>query len=251
MVDVFGEVDEQLRSQRYEDLIRRAWPFAAAAAGVVVIAAIGIWGWNRHEAQEEAKASVAYQAAFDTEAKGDFATANRDFQALAASAPAGYRALSLMQEAQIALDHRTADEAVKLLDQAAKVAPDAIVGDAARLKAALVLLDRRPLPEVQDRLKPLEGAKSPYRALALEASAMAKLLAGQTSDAKSAFEVLTLSQDVSQSTQNRARAALALIASGTAGALPAAVKSAAAVPPEKAALYAKMAAALPGLGGAQ
>lgn len=251
MVNVFDEVDEQLRSQRYENLVRRGWPFAAAAVGAVLIAALGIWGWNHHEAEEEAKASIAYQAAFDTEAKGDFASAYRSFQALAASAPAAYRALSLMQEAQIALDHRTSEEAVKLLDQAAKAAPDPIIADAARLKAALILLDRSPLADVEARLKPLEAAKAPYRAMALEASAMAKLNAGQINDAKSAFEVLTLSQDVSPSAQNRARAALALIASGSAGTVPAVVKAAAAVPADKAAIYSRLAASMPGLGGGQ
>lgn len=159
MADVFQEVEEQLRSQRYQDWLRRGWPFAAAFGGAALIITLGLWGLNKHELHEEAAASLVYQAGLDAAAKGDIQTADRNFASVAASGTAAYRALALMQEAQIRLDEKKPDEAVRLLDQAAKAAPDAIIGDAARLKAAWLLMDTKPLAEVEARLTPLTTPK--------------------------------------------------------------------------------------------
>jgi hypothetical protein len=139
-----------------------------------------------------------------------------------------------MQQAQIRLDQKKTDEAIRLLDQAAKAAPDPIMGDAARLKAAWLSMDAAPLSAVEARLTPLTGPKSPYRALALEALAMARLQGGRFDEAKSDFQVLSLTQDVSQTAQERAHAASDMIQSGTAKDLPAAVKAALALPPQSA-----------------
>ncbi len=234
MADIFQEVDEQLRSQQYQSLLRRWWPFAAAAAGAALIVTLGVWGWNNHVKDEEGKASVAFQAALDAAAKGDVSTADRGFSDVAASGPAGYRALALMQEANIRLDQKKPDDAVRLLDQAAKIAPDLVIGDAARLKAAWILTDTHPLAEVEARLTPLTGTKSPYRSIAREALAMARLQAGKLDEAKGDFSVLSLSQDVSQIAQARAHAAVDMIQSGSAAVLPAAIKAAAVLPPQSA-----------------
>ncbi len=232
VADVFQEVDEQLRSQQLQSLLRQGWPFAAAAAGLALIVALGIWGWNKHQADQDAKASIAYQAGMDAAGKGDLITADQKFSDVAASAPPAYRTLALMQEAQIRLEQKKLDDAVRLFDQAAKAAPDAIMGDAARLKAGWVLIGTKPLSEIEARLTPLTGAKSPYRSLAREALAMARLQAGKLEEAKGDFAVLSLSEDVSQPAQARAHAATDMIQSGSAAVLPAAIKAAASAPPQ-------------------
>jgi hypothetical protein len=233
VVDVFEEVDEQLRSQRFETLISRGWPFVAAAAAAALLGALGLWGWNAHEADAEAKASASYQKALDAAARGDADAAGRGFQALAAGAPPAYRSLSLMQEAQLALQKNRTAEAVADLDQAAKVAPILVMADGARLRAAMLVMDKAPLAEVEGRLAPLLGPNAPYRALALEARAMARLQAGRFAEAKTDFEVLGLSQDVSQAAQTRAHAALDLIRSGAASAVGAAARAALALPQDQ------------------
>ncbi len=232
MVDVFEEIDEQIRSQRVEALLRNGWPFAAAAAGVALLAALGVWAWGQHSQAEQEKASIAYQSGLDAQSKGDIAGANKAFAALAASAPPAYRSLALMQEAQIKLSANQVDAAIGFLDKAAAVAPSPLIGDAARLKAAYLVIDTRPLSDAEARLAPLAAAKAPFRALALEALAMARFKAGKFDEAKGDFSVLTLSQDVSQSAQTRARAALDLIQSGSARSVPALAAAAAALPPQ-------------------
>ena len=231
MADVFEEVEGELRSARYEELVRKGWPYAAALVIVVLLATVGIWGYNQHQIGEQAKASVTYAHGLDAMATGDLDGADRQFAIVSASAPAGYRALALMQQAAIQVAKTNTPAAVQLFDRAAKAAPDDVLGDAARLKAAYLLMDTRPLAEIEARLTPLAGDKRPYRMLAREALGLARLQAGKVDAARADFAVLSLSQDVSQEARARAQAAINLIQSGSAASLPAAAKLAAALPP--------------------
>jgi hypothetical protein len=120
---------------------------------------------------------------------------------------------------------------VALFDQAAAAAPDDILGDAARLKSAFAILDTAPFTEVEGRLTPLMKDGHPYRVQAREALAFAKLMKGDTAGARSDFVVITGALDAPEGARQRARAAMDLIDTGSAKAVPAAVKAAQSLPP--------------------
>ena len=113
----------------------------------------------------------------------------------------------------------------------AEAAPNNVIGDAARLKSAFALLDTAPYKDMEARLTPLTQEGRPYRAEAREALAFSKLMAGDLAGARSDFSVITLMADAGEASRQRAQAALALIDSGSAKAVPAAVKGALALPP--------------------
>ncbi len=225
MADVFNEVEEQLRAARYQAVLQKGWPYAAGGLVLVLLVMLGLWGYGQNRRSDQAKASLTYDQGLQALATGDLDGADARFASLAVSAPAGYRTLALMQEAGVRVQKNKPEEAARLLDQAAKVAPDTILGDAARLKAALLVMDTHPLAEIQVRLSPLIDDKRPYHLMAREARAMALLQAGRAQDAQSDLSVLSLAQDVSQETRQRAEAARILIQSGSAAALPAAAKA--------------------------
>jgi hypothetical protein len=231
VVDVFEEVDEQVRSDRYTAFVRRAWPWAVAL-GVVALVVVGIiWGFQAYQDHNDQVASQTYAKGLETLGHGDADAAYAQFGAAAASPSKAYAALALMQQAGIrATQHRPTD-AVALFDQAAARAPSPVIGDAARLKAVFVLFDTAPYATLEARLKPLLDAERPYRAQAREALAMAKLNAGRIADAKSDFVVLSLTPDATDGMRERARAALALIDSGSAPRLADLAKAAASLPP--------------------
>jgi hypothetical protein len=249
VADVFEEVEEELRAARLQTLFQRGWPFAAGAVVLALLVTVGVWGYGKHTASEQAKASLTYDQALQSLGTGDLDGADGKFAGLAASAPAGYRTLALMQQAGIRVQKNKPEEAARLLDQAAKAAPDDVLGDAARYKATLLLMDTRPLAEIETRLTPLMDDKRPYHLQAREALAMARLQAGKGAAAQTDFGVLTLSQDVSDATRRRAEAAKLLIESGSAKALPEASKAKPAVIPPPAAP--QLPAALANLGAAQ
>jgi hypothetical protein len=110
-------------------------------------------------------------------------------------------------------------DAVRLFDQAAKTSSDPILSDPAAFKAALLIMDTAPLADIEARLTPLAEDKRPLHAFAQEALALARLQHGKTKEAREAFVLLQLGQDVPDDVRQRANIAVATIDAGTAGAL--------------------------------
>lgn len=218
MVDVFDEVDEQIRAERFRVLVRRTVPYFIGALALCVAVVVGIWAYGQFSSGAIGKASMAYARGLDLEQKGDANGAFAQFTD-AAKGPAGYRALALMQQAGIRLQQNKTAEAVALFDRAAKATSDKIIGDVASLKAAYALLDTASLTDITARLTPLMAADRPYHVQAREALAVAKIAAGQLSQARSDLGVLQLMTDTPDSERQRAGALITLIDSGTASSL--------------------------------
>ena len=231
MVDLFNEVDEELRSGQAISLVRRLAPWATGALAVVLIAYCGVWAYKAYQDRNLATASLAYQKGVDALQQGDSAGAFADFEEARQAGAPGYKTLALMQEGDLRMTAGKPDEAAALFDRAAAAAPNQIFGDLARLKAALALLDQAPLAQLRTRLTALEGPKRPLSAYAKEAMAMAELLAGKTDDAKRDLAVLQLSLGAPEDMRQRAQIAIALIDHGDVSAAVAAVKAAATMPP--------------------
>ena len=232
MVDVFDEVEEQLRSERYRTLVVKSLPWVAAATAAVVIGVGGYWGWNSYQTNQSNKASEGYQAALETAQKQSPSQAFGQFKAIADGGAEGYKALALLQMGNIRLEESKTKEAVAYFDEAAKAAPSPLLGDLARLKSAFALMDTASYKDIETRLTPLAGEKSPYRVYAKEGLAFAKLQAGDLAGARADFVILANSLDTSTSEEvrQRAQAAMQLIDSGAAKNLAAAVKAAASLP---------------------
>ncbi|HTI66490.1 MAG TPA: hypothetical protein VL460_02965 [Caulobacteraceae bacterium] len=227
MVDVFEEVEEQLRSARYQTIFRKGWPFVAGVFVAGVLVTLVVWAVNQQRLAAAARASETYQQALDAMARNDKAAAEKDFAEVAKSGPPAYKALALMQQAGLrSTDGKTA-QAVALLDQAAAAATDPVVADAARLKAVYVAFDTASLADIEKRVDPLAKPGRPYSALAREALAMKRLSVGQTGPARQALSLLTISPDAGQGLQARANIAMGVIDAGQGKSLPAA----AALPP--------------------
>jgi hypothetical protein len=232
VVDVFDEVEEQLRGERYRSLASKSLPWVAAAVAAAVIGVGGYWGWDSYQTSQANKASEGYQAALEAAQKNGPSKAFDQFKVVADGGARGYKALALMQMGDIRIEENKTKEAIGYFDEAAKAAPDALMGDLARLKSAFALMDTASYKDIEARLTPLAGEKSPYRVYAKEALAFAKLQAGDVAGAKGDFVVLANSLDNnSEEVRQRAQAAIQLIESGTAKDLAAAVKAAATLPP--------------------
>ncbi|MGZ3375543.1 MAG: tetratricopeptide repeat protein [Phenylobacterium sp.] len=234
MTDLFEEVEEQLRSDRYKALARKAAPWVIAAAAVALVAALGVWGWQQYNQQITDKASEQYAVGLSALAQGDAAKATQLFGDVSKSPSKAYRSLALMQLGGLKMAGGKPDDtkaAVTLFDQAASAAPDDMLGDAARLKSAFAILDTAPFSEVEGRLAPLMKDGRPYRVQAREALAFAKLMKGDSAGARRDFVVISQSLEAPDGARQRAKAAMDLIDTGSASGVPAAVKAAQALPP--------------------
>ncbi len=231
MVDVFEEVEEQLRSDRYRALALKALPWVLGVLVAALVVSLGVWGFEHYRTEAANKASEQYAQAMEDFDQGRQAEATSLWTEVSKSSSKGYKSLALQHLGAARLAANQTAEAVKLFDQAAEAAPNNVIGDVARLKSAFALLDTAPLKDMEARLDPLTKEGRPYRTEAREALAFSKLLAGDTAGARGDFVVISLLPDAQQTARDRARAAMALIDSGSAKAVPGAVKAALALPP--------------------
>lgn len=216
MVDVFDQVEEELRSDRYKRLARTWLPVVGGVLLVALVAALAWWGWQRMETSKADRASVAYQRGLESIEASNLVGADAAFTEAAAEGNGAYKALALQHRAGIAIQRNDIPGAVSLFDQAAKASRDPLIADGAALKAAWLVMDTEGLPAVQARLEPLTKEGRPFRAFAREALAMAQLQHGQTDAARSTLVVLKNSLDTPQEVGQRADVTLASIDSGTA-----------------------------------
>jgi hypothetical protein len=231
VVDLFDEVEEQLRSERYKSMAVKTAPFVIGALVLALIVALAVWGWETYAAKRAEKASDAYSAALDLSTAHQDAKAKAAFQALAGDAPKTYKALALMQLGGYAIEANDTKGAVANFDQAASLGADPIITDMARLKSAFALMDTASYADIKARLDVIADPKRPYHALGKEALAFARLQSGDLAGARTDFNALSLSIDSSADLKQRARYVMQLIDDGSAKSLAASAKAAMALPP--------------------
>lgn len=215
MVDIFDEVEEELRAERAEQFMKK-YGGAMLGACLLVIAAAGGWkAWEWRRVQQDADAATRYlTAAARTEGGGvagpDRAAAATAFEAVAADAPEGYRVLSRLRAAGLKAQTGDLAGASALWDQvAADTSADPLLRDLASLTWCLHHADQ---PDssgmVEARLRPLAAPGGPWRALALEQLALLDLRLGRTDAAKAGFRKLTEDTTAPEGARGRASALL-------------------------------------------
>jgi hypothetical protein len=231
LTDLFEEVEEQLRSDRYRTLGRKLLPWLGGLVVLVVLAVAAYWAWDTYEKRNVAKGAESYHAAVDAFASGNVPEARRLWSEASTTKAKGYKSLALLQHGGLAMQENKAADAVKLFDEAAGAASDPVIGDLARLKSAFAVLDTATYKDVEARLKPLMEDGRPYRLQAREALAFAKISAGDVTGARGDLVVISQSLDASEGARARAQAALGLIDSGSAKAVNEVVTAMKALPP--------------------
>ena len=216
MVDVFEQVEEELRSERYKRLARTWGPVVGGVLLIALVAALGWWGWDSLQGSRAAKGSVAYSRGLEALEAGNAAGARAAFVEAAKDGNGAYKALALNQQAGLALAENKPEDAIRLFDEAAKAASDPLLADVARLKAAWIVMDQPnvALADIESRLTPLAEEKRPLRPCAQQSLAMARLQNGKSAEARAALVQLTLGQDVPDVVRQTAQATIDAIDSG-------------------------------------
>lgn len=231
MVDVFDEVEEELRRERYQALLRSWGPWVGGAAAAIVIAVAGYQFWEWRSNASAAAASDQYMDAAAAIAEGDLNRADAAFEALAESGPRGYAALALLRQGEIALQRGELAEAGRLFELAAERAPEPTTRQLAQYKAALALFDTLSYDDLTLRLRPLTEGAAPFGALARELMAAAALRDERWNEARTTYDLLTVSLDAPPGVARRAAEALTYIRQNApAPETPAAVETAAPAP---------------------
>ncbi len=215
MVDIFDEVNEDLRAERAKRLMQRYGGLMVGAC-VAVIAGVGAWqGWQYWQAKQDAAAAAAYLASLSTiESSPVLADAQRKvalagFEALTQAKQDGYRTLARLQAAALKADGGDLPGALALWDQvAADSGADPLLRDLASLLWASRQVDAGDPALLEARLRPLTMPGNNWRSLAQEQLALLLLRQDKTEDAKTALRKLADDVTAPGGVRGRSRALL-------------------------------------------
>ena len=238
MSDIFREVEEDVRRERFEKLWKAYGNYAIVAV-VLLFAGIAGWQvWERHEQQERQKVSDAFIAAQRITNPQSAASAFAD---LARTAPKGYAQVARLSQAGAMLTSGQRDGAIDLYKQIAKD-DSGLIGSVARLRAGWALAETASRTELVELLKPLDQPGNAWRQNAREVLAYADYRAMDTKSALAKYSELAADPESPQGLRSRAQAMAAFLKNGGAvnyGTVPAD----AALPPSQAGDTAPAAAA--------
>jgi len=211
LVDFINEVEEELRKDKYNVLLRKFGPYIAALL-ILIVAGTGYIEFRKYQDTVTARrASASYVAAGKLADEGDLQAAIEKFVALSDIAPSGYSGLSLSRAAAIKVQLGDLSGAVKLFDRSAEVFTKPVHKDLSSLKAAYILMELGRYDDVTARAATLASDAGPYQDLAKELVAHAALKSGDNSGAKTKFTYLANAPGVLSGVKQRAAQSLSLI----------------------------------------
>ncbi len=212
MADIFHEVEEELRKDKYNELLRKWGPWALGAAMAIVIAAASWQGWEYLQRQSAWNESDRYFAALDLVEAERYEDADLALQQLAEDGSPGYAGLALMQRGELLLQSGDTAGAGYMFEQAADRFNVQAFADLARVKAAMALFNELSIDDLDNRLGETMQPERPYRLLAMEVVAAKAFDTGNLARARMEYDAIANDIDaLTMPVSQRAQAALALI----------------------------------------
>ncbi len=214
MGDIFREIDEELRQERFERLWQRYGKVVIGAAVAIIVAVGGFKAFQHYQIEQRETRSAQYASALKFVAAGKSTEAEALFSNLSEDAGTGYAVLSLFQQAAIKANAGDVLSAVKLYDQ---INTDNTVAKSLR-EAAIIFSISRQLDlgdiahnNLENRLKPLISEKGPWRHSALELRGLLALQTGDLSSSRKMFAEISDDPEASANMRTRASQILAVI----------------------------------------
>lgn len=210
VADIFDEINEDLRAERMQNLLRRYAVLLAVAALLVVAGAVGWKYWRDRKSQAVDQTAALFLDATRKGASPEASAAARteaasEFDSLARTAPDGYRTLSRLRGAALRAEGGDLPAALIVWDQvAADTTADPLLRDLANLMWVQHQVDGAEPALVEGRLAPLVASGNSWRPLALEAQALLALRTGQDGRARDILQRVTIDPSSPDGVRTRA-----------------------------------------------
>lgn len=184
MSDIFREVDEDIRQEKYRRLWDRFGSWIIAAAVLVVVGTGGYRGWLYWQEQQSQQSGDTFYEAVRLSEAGNYTEAEQLFSELQ-DASGGYPAIARLRRAGTLAE--SGDEAAALAAFEAvhrDTSVDPALRNIAALRAAYLAVDNEGYEAIADRVEGLTGADNPFRAAARELLALSAWKAGDIDAAR-------------------------------------------------------------------
>ena len=205
MSDIFREIEDELRRDNLLKLWQRYGKYVIAAVVLALVIAGGMAAWRDHQASERRAQGARYTAALALLRDGNSVEAAKRF-AVVVQEGGGYSLLAAFEQAEMLAKGGDEKAAVLAYDRlAANTGIDPEFRDLAVLLSVMHGLSDGDARAAIERLQPLTANGQPWRASALDLTAVAKLKSGDRAGALAIYK--ELADDLSAPQGLRARAA--------------------------------------------
>lgn len=215
MTDLFREVEEDLRRERFQKLWDAYGLYVVGVAVAIVVVTAGVIGWRAWEKSRNEATSTAYNDMIKATSGTDMSDADvaKTFAAFADKNSGGYAYLARLREAAALLTSGDKAGAAKAYDAIADdaSAPEMISG-LARIKSAMIAVDTAGYDDMNARLADLVTDTSPWRANAHEILALAAFKAKKYVEANAHAQAVIDNQEASPGLRDRAHVLQAVVA---------------------------------------
>ena len=202
MSDIFREVDEDIRQEKYRRLWQRFGPVIIGIAVLIVVGTGGYRFWLFWEASKSAEAGDTFYEAVQLSEAENYGEAAAFYTELE-GALGGYPALARLRRATDLANQEQFVEALAEFDSLSRdnsLAP--ALRDVASLRAGYVAVDTEGYSAVADRVERLTGADNAFRGAARELLALSSWKNGDVDTARTWLTALEedpqTPEDVSQ-----------------------------------------------------
>jgi hypothetical protein len=205
--DIFREVEEELRQERFEKLWQRYGKFVIAAAVLVVLTVAGIKGWDHWRTTQRNADSARFSAAAAAMQAGKSEDAAALFAKLAQDGGDGFAVLARFNQATLRARGGDIKGAVDLFDT---IARDGGVPEEMRNAATIyAVMHGMEAPDADTaaltaKLQPLAAGTNPWRHSAKELTALLALRGGDEAKARELYK--SIADDIVAPSRMRTRA---------------------------------------------
>ena len=213
MSDIFREVEEEVRRERFAQLWKKYGDYVIAVAALIIIAVAGFELWRIYEQRQALKASVTFSVAQQMLEQGQTKSAALTFSKLADSAPGGYSQIAMLNKANALYASGSVSEAVNIYKEVAAKG-NALLAPVARIRAAWATVDTTPRADVQSLLQPLLDPSNAWHPMAREILAYADYRNGDFEKARSEFSAIANDANAPGAVRGRSKAMATFITAG-------------------------------------
>lgn len=198
MTDIFQEIDESVREERFLNLWKKYSLHVYGVIAVLLISAGGYIFYKHHKETRNAELALTYMTLIDemhiAVTSGEVAAAAEHTDAFVKeSGHDGYSALGILHEATFLSKHKNPEKALAVLEKLAedRNAPE-VLRTLGRIRWGYSLVSGEPSPEALQvllkEMRPLIGKDAPWRLAALELTGYAAFHLQDFAGARQAFQ---------------------------------------------------------------
>ncbi len=202
---IFSEIDEELRSDRMQNLWRRFGPWVIGGAVLIVVLVGANEGWRWYQSDISARSSDQFYEAFDLINAGDMEAGLAALNETVSAGSGQYPTLARFAQAALLAEEGKLTEATSAYDSLSNTLSDKRMRELALLLGASLRVDDGDVPGVQARIGGLISPDNPMRNMARELLGLAQYASGDIDAARATFSQILDDPIASQDLLRRAQ----------------------------------------------